>query len=408
MIYKIYKKMTLIIFVMIFLVMMMGVSCIRSTANQNEEISTSISIQNDLNPDEPKQLDVSSSDGNWIYFDDLSHEGNLYKMTLDGRNKATLPVNDINEWFIHKDKIIYSTVKDWSKLDVLLEDDNVEHKIFINQLKMMNLDGTDQVIIAQDLLSTSFDAYTQTVVKYTPLFVTNNRIYFEVSAGKPYTDYMFSYICSVNEDLTEFKIVPNFSCGSIDKIYLADKGLYLTERVMGEPNNLYFIDLETGEHQLIQEEIYLVGTYKDKLYYMGYQGDEGMKLYKIPINSVETQEVAQLAKFYFLEASNIVGNKLYFKYTKDDDQQNVIIQVIDLDTQVVYDVNENEEECLYTYQDNGILENGQTWYYYIKRNEELNSPEGIGKINLDSGHKMDILEGINVNHMQIVSVPKEN
>ncbi len=407
--HKIYKGSTFFMFVMIFSVMMIGTSCTKTEVNtievnQTEVISTSNSIQEDLNlNDSNKESSLPSSEEKWIYFDDQNNEGKLYKIALDGQSKLTLPVEDIRDWFIYKDKIIYSTVSDWTKLDELLKEDNTEERTFVNQLKMMNLDGTGQVVIAQDLFPIAFDDFMKPVVEYTPLFVTNNRIYFEITLGKPYSDYRYSYIASINEDLTDAKIVPNFRCSLIGETFLTDKGLYLAERLMGDVNNLYFIDLETGDHHLIQEEINLVGLYKDQLYYMGYHGDEGMKLYKLPINSVETEEVAQLAKFYFLKASNIIGNKLYYKYTKNDDEQTVIIKEIDLDTQMIQDVNENDEECLYTYEENGVLENGQTWHYYIKRNKELNSPEGIGKVNLESGQKMNVIEDAIVKHIQIVS-----
>ena len=248
------------------------------------------------------------------------------------------------------------------------------------------------------------------VVTYRPLFVRNNKIYFETGLGIPYTDVIISILCSINMDGTEFRNVQVLEHGVVHKIFFSDQGFYFIEQYEEESRNLYFINLDQGSYHLIQKDADLAGTYKEHLYYAAYvQHENGgtLKLYRIPVNSTEAEEIGTLAEGVdYIGGVNLTENKVYFSYYPSDITQGEVIKSIDLDTQLIDAGNGNNAEFLYTYEDSCILEAGEKWYYYVTRDHGY--PGGISKINLNNAQKIDLLKDINVDHIQVVSAPEAN
>jgi len=345
----------------------------------------------------------------WIYFDDINDSGKIFRMKKDGSEKMTLPITNVEKWYIYEDKILYSTLRDWSKVEASYSEMPTQNIFFINQLYMMNLDGTEQVLLADESSPLHFSYEGPLAISFSPFFIKKDKIYLEVTSGIPETDAMSTSIYVVNKDGKDFRELSEKSYFNMSEYYISDKYLYFSENNLEQLSPLCRIDLTTGECKEVGNATALLGEYKGKLYYTEQfynETETNMSLYKLSESTFKTELVCEISKSAYLTHAKIINNKLYFSYYPEDkyEYKDLIKEELNLDTRKLIPITPEEENYLYMSSEYKKMKDKKGWIYYAPYDEENFVTKGIYKMNNTTHENKIIQQGVNVSHMQIVEL----
>lgn len=353
----------------------------------------------------------------WIYFTDNNELGKLFRMKTDGSEKEALPISHVEQWYIGEDKIIYSTLRDWDKIQIDYDKQPTSQRFFINEFYMMNLDGSNQVRLADETVPLQLEGEEDLAISFRPFFIKNGKIYVEVTFGIPYTDAISHSIYTMNQDGTDFRLLSEQGYFYMSGYYFTDKYVYFSQNHYEQLSPLCRMDLITGQYTYIGHEVNLVGEYDGFIYYTDQvlSGSENIiSLYKLPVNSIEAEYVCEISKTYYLAYMAIINHKFYFSYYPEGkyEYRDLIKKEVDLNTKSMMPIAPDQEDYLYMSHHYKQMKDQEGYIYYAPYDKEelvatgMYKTQGIYKMNSET-HQREVIEaGVDVYAMQVVELIK--
>lgn len=205
----------------------------------------------------------------WLYFRE-DYEGPLMRMQLSTQKEEQV-VKGISQWLAAENQLLYSTNEDWDSLYT-----SSKSIVVINELSIASLDGSKVLkLVGKENefdFKTEFDA-NQYYLRYNPLGIADDWVYFNVILGIPETDASQNTIYRIRPNGKELEAVCEAGHAYVYDFYVVDDAIYYASSYMGDyymGNNYSMInqvDLETKQANCLTNEGFLLGAYEDALYY---------------------------------------------------------------------------------------------------------------------------------------------
>lgn len=200
----------------------------------------------------------------WLYFRE-DYEGPLMRMQLSTQKEEQV-AEGVSQWLTAENQLLYSTNEDWDSLYT-----SSKSIVVINELNIASLDGSKVVkLVGKENefdFKTEFDE-NQYYLRYNPLGIADDWVYFNVILGIPETDASQNTIYKIRPNGKEMEVVYETGYEYVYDFYVVDNTIYYSSSYMGDNYMIINqVDLETKQVNCLTNQGLLLGTYEDALYY---------------------------------------------------------------------------------------------------------------------------------------------
>lgn len=346
----------------------------------------------------PLQAGMVHIDSAWIYYLDNQHH--LYSVKEDGTQNQLLTEQRVDDFKVAGDKVIYTVYTQeevgglysdaaYKNLKAIRESGDMESKIYINELWMMDKDGTHQKLLLKEKnIGFREDEMERDIVDYTPLAMMGDEVLFQVrQLGCWLGDGVLktNYTININKGTLNYK-------GEIFNGSFGDNGGILIDGYLWRDASIYeklsrenFINqhLTLSQQKLLGAEdkwnikkYMIIGSYNQSIYYSENTAYEEVGIYKI---SKELDIPVKIGVLNGCDSMVIVNNKCYGEN-----------EILNLDSGIVYPAQDLDRKIRNQFSfDN--MDKADNLYFV---DQEENEAAPIYKLNLDSYVKQQILPAV--------------